>query len=179
MTAIFPDLITQIVSSYCANNTVGADALPGLIHEIYRTLASVNEPAEAVEKPVPAVPPKRSVSPDYIVCLEDGKKLKMLKRHLQSAYGMTPADYRARWDLPQDYPMVAPNYAERRSALAKQIGLGRRSEEAAEIEAAGNADADVPGGPVSPGAQTWLEERLNEGPMGGSTSAPLQLCTPS
>ena len=152
MTTASSELITltaQIVSAHCANNTVEAEALPGLIHEIYRALASVTgSPEVPVEKPVPAVPPKRSVFPDYIVCLEDGKKLKMLKRHLQSAYGMTPADYRARWDLPQDYPMVAPNYAEKRSALAKQAGLGRRSEEAAEAEAAGDADAaadaDVP-----------------------------------
>ena len=125
-------LTAQITSAHCANNTVEAEALPGLIHLIYQALASVDEPAAVPEKPVPAVSPKRSVFPDYIVCLEDGKKLKMLKRHLQSAYGMTPADYRARWDLPQDYPMVAPNYAERRSVLAKEIGLGRRNEEAAD-----------------------------------------------
>ncbi len=140
MTTASADLIAltaQITSAHCANNTVEAEALPGLIHQIYQALASVNEPAEvAVEKPVPAVPPKRSVFPDYIVCLEDGKKLKMLKRHLQSAYGMTPADYRTKWDLPQDYPMVAPNYAEKRSVLAKQIGLGRKGDEAAEAETA-------------------------------------------
>ena len=143
MTTAFADLIVltaQITSAHCSNNTIEAEALPGLIHQIYQALASVDEPVEAVEKPVPAVPPKRSVFPDYIVCLEDGKKLKMLKRHLNSIYGMTPADYRARWDLPEDYPMVAPNYAEKRSALAKQIGLGRRSEEGAEAETA----ADVP-----------------------------------
>ncbi len=146
MTAASADLITltaQIVSAHCANNTVEAEALPRLILQIYQALASVNESAEVVvEKPVPAVPPKRSVYPDYIVCLEDGKKLKMLKRHLNSAYGMTPADYRARWDLPQDYPMVAPNYAEKRSVLAKQSGLGRKGEEAAEAKAP--VPADVP-----------------------------------
>ena len=112
--------------------TEPAGALPDLIRQIYQALVSVDEPAEAAKKPVPAVPPKRSVFPDYIVCLEDGKKLKMLKRHLQSAYGMTPADYRVRWDLPQDYPMVAPNYVEKRSALARQIGLGRKGEAEAE-----------------------------------------------
>ena len=150
MTAASAGLITltaQIVSAHCANNTVEAETLPGLIRQIYEALASVNEPAKAVaEKPVPAVPPKRSVLPDYIVCLEDGKKLRMLKRHLQSAYGMTPADYRAKWDLPQSYPMVAPNYAEKRSTLAKQLGLGRRSGEAAgtTTEAEAAADADVP-----------------------------------
>ena len=147
MTTASADLITltaQIVSAHCTNNTVEAEALPGLIRQIYQALASVSEPAEAPKKPVPAAPPKRSVFPDYIVCLEDGKKLKMLKRHLQSAYGMTPADYRAKWDLPQDYPMVAPNCAEKRSVLAKQIGLGRKGEKVAEAEAAGDADADVP-----------------------------------
>ncbi len=135
MTATSSNLIVltaQITSAHCANNTVEAEALPGLILQIYQALASVNESADVVvEKPVPAVPPKRSVFPDYIVCLEDGKKLKMLKRHLQSSYGMTPADYRAKWDLPNDYPMVAPNYAEKRSTLAKQAGLGRKGKEAA------------------------------------------------
>ena len=152
MTTASADLITltaQITSAHCANNTVEAETLPGLIRQIYGALASVNEPAKAVaEKPVPAVPPKRSVFPDYIVCLEDGKKLRMLKRHLQSTYGMTPADYRAKWDLPQNYPMVAPNYAEKRSTLAKQLGLGRRSggEEAAgtTTKAEAAADAEVP-----------------------------------
>ena len=109
MTAASAGLITltaQIVSAHCANNTVAAEALPDLIRQIYQALASANEPAQVVEKPVPAVPPKRSVFPDYIVCLEDGKKLKMLKRHLKTAYNMSPADYRAKWDIPQDYPMV-------------------------------------------------------------------------
>ncbi len=139
MTAASSDLVAltaQITSAHCANNTVEAEALPGLIHLIYRALASVDEPAVLLDKPVPAAPPRRSVFPDYIVCLEDGRKLKMLKRHLLSAYGMTPADYRAKWDLPQDYPMVAPSYAARRSVLAKQIGLGRRNEE--------TAGADIP-----------------------------------
>ena len=140
MTAVLPDLLSltaQITSAHCSNNTVEADALPGLIHQVYQALASVDAPAAVAEKPVPAVPLKRSVFPDYIVCLEDGKKLKMLKRHLQTAYGMTPADYRTKWDLPQDYPMVAPNYAEKRSALAKQIGLGHKpGERTGEDEAA-------------------------------------------
>ena len=135
-------LTAQITSAHCANNTVEAEALPDLIRQIYQALAAVDEPAVPAEKPVPAVPVKRSVFPDYIVCLEDGKKLMMLKRHLRSAYNMSPADYRARWDLPQDYPMVAPNYTERRSVLAKQIGLGRRSEETAHDKAA--ADTDTP-----------------------------------
>ena len=148
MPATSSDLIVltaQITSAYCANNTVEADVLPGLIHQIYQALASVDEPAAAsVEKPTPAVPPKRSVFPDYIVCLEDGKKLKMLKRHLQSAYNMTPDAYRDRWGLPLDYPMVAPNYAEKRSVLAKQIGLGRKSGESAQDEVVADVDVDLP-----------------------------------
>ncbi len=128
------DLLTltaQIVSAHCMNNTVAADALPGLVHRVHAALTAAEAPAESVItlERTPAVPIKRSVFPDYIICLEDGKKLKMFKRHLQSAYGLTPADYRTRWDLPADYPMVAPNYAEKRSALAKKIGLGRRSGE--------------------------------------------------
>ena len=103
---------------------------------MYSTLRGLGAEPPAPEQREPAVPIKRSVFPDYIVCLEDGKKLKMLKRHLQSAYGMTPADYRTKWDLPNDYPMVAPNYAERRSTLAKQIGLGQRNSVEAEPDTA-------------------------------------------
>ncbi len=119
-------LTAQIVSAHVSNNTVPADGLTALIRQVYQALAGVGVATPEPEKLQPAVPVKRSVFPDYIVCLEDGKKLKMLKRHLQSAYGMTPDQYRERWGLPQDYPMVAPNYAERRSALARQIGLGRK-----------------------------------------------------
>ncbi len=127
------ELVAQIVSAHVSNNTVEAAALPALIQEVYKALnglkGGVSE-AAAAEKPVPAVPIKKSVYPDYIVCLEDGKKLKMLKRHLQSSYNMTPDQYRERWGLPRDYPMVAPSYAERRSDLAKEIGLGRKTEPA-------------------------------------------------
>ena len=130
MTTASVDLIAltaQITSAHCVNNTVEAEALPGLIHQIYQALASVNEPAAvAVEKPVPAVPPKRSVFPDYIVCLEDGKRFKSLKRHLRTQYNMTPEQYRDKWGLPPDYPMVAPNYAVARSQLAKEMGLGQQ-----------------------------------------------------
>ena len=119
-------LTAQIVSAHVSNNSVPSEALASLIRQVHQALAGVGQPAAEPEKPQPAVPVKRSVFPDYIVCLEDGKKLKMLKRHLQSAYGMTPDQYRERWGLPGDYPMVAPNYAERRSALARQIGLGRK-----------------------------------------------------
>ena len=119
-------LTAQIVSAHVSNNTVASEDLSALIRQVHQALANAGQAAPEPEKLQPAVPVKRSVFPDYIVCLEDGKKLKMLKRHLQSAYNMTPEAYRERWGLPPDYPMVAPNYAERRSALARQIGLGRK-----------------------------------------------------
>ncbi len=119
-------LTAQIVSAHVSNNSVTPDALPSLIQEVYRTLAGVEKEPVSAEKPQPAVPVKRSVFPDHIVCLEDGKKLKMLKRHLKTAYNMTPEQYRERWQLPPDYPMVAPNYARHRSSLAKKIGLGTK-----------------------------------------------------
>jgi predicted transcriptional regulator len=121
-------LTAQIVAAHVSNNTVTHEALPGLIHEIYKTLSGMGReaPSAVVEKPQPAVPAKKSVFPDYIVCLEDGKKLKMLKRHLKTAYDMTPEQYRERWGLAADYPMVAPNYARHRSSLAKKIGLGTK-----------------------------------------------------
>lgn len=120
------ELAAQIVSAYVANNEFAAEGLPALIRDVYSALETAGRAVPEPEKLQPAVPVKRSVFPDYIVCLEDGKKLKMLKRHLQSAYGMTPEQYRERWNLPADYPMVAPNYAERRSTLAREIGLGRK-----------------------------------------------------
>lgn len=118
-------LTSDIVSSHVANNTVAVSDLPQLIQNVFATLASLGMPTQP-EKPKqePAVPIRSSVKPDYIVCLEDGKKLKMLKRHLMTAYGLTPDAYRAKWGLPPDYPMVAPNYAEARRKLAKEIGLG-------------------------------------------------------
>ena len=120
-------LTTEIVAAHVSNNTVAVTDLPQLIEQVYRTLANVGvEPAPTVERPQPAVPIKKSVTPDYIICLEDGKKLKMLKRHLKTAYDMTPEEYRAAYDLPKTYPMVAPNYAEQRRALAKSIGLGTK-----------------------------------------------------
>ncbi len=123
-----PSLTTQIVAAYVSNNTVAVHDLPGLIRQVHAALANVGGSAEITpERPQPAVPVKRSVLPDYIVCLEDGKKLKMLKRHLKTAFNMTPEEYRDRWDLPPDYPMVAPNYASQRSRLAKEIGLGTRA----------------------------------------------------
>ena len=117
-------LTARIVSAHLSNNPVASDALPGLILDVYRSLSGVGtEPARA-EKALPAVPVKKSVFPDYIICLEDGKKLKTLKRHLKTAYDLTPEQYRERWGLAPEYPMVAPNYAAHRSALARQIGLG-------------------------------------------------------
>lgn len=121
-------LTSDIVAAHVSNNSVATADLPILIDQVYKTLASVGaEPEPAEEKPIPAVPVKKSVTPDHIVCLEDGKKLKMLKRHLKTAYDMTPEEYRDRWDLPADYPMVAPNYAKQRSKLAREIGLGTRA----------------------------------------------------
>jgi predicted transcriptional regulator len=121
-------LTTEIVAAYLSNNTVTANDIPAVIEQVFKTLANVNsESTISADRPQPAVPIKKSVHPDYIICLEDGKKLKMLKRHLKTAYNMSPEDYRERWGLPNDYPMVAPNYAKQRSKLAKDIGLGTRS----------------------------------------------------
>ncbi len=113
---------TKIVAAHVSHNPIAAGDLPGVIATVHQALATLGpEP-----KPTPAVPIKQSVKPEYIVCLEDGKKQKMIKRHLKTAHDMTPDDYRKRWGLPSDYPMVAPNYAKQRSALAKKIGLGRK-----------------------------------------------------
>ena len=126
------ELVAQIVSAHCVGNTVAAEALPALIHRVHAGLTQVDQPVQATsetpvpERPVPAVHPRRSVFPDHIVCLENGKRLKMLKRHLRMAYGMTPRQYRERWGLPPDYPMTAPGYAERRREVAMKIGLGRK-----------------------------------------------------
>ena len=131
-----PDLLrltAQIVSAHVSKNRLEMEALPSLIQSVYRSLSTAGT-AEAAptEAQAPAVPIRKSVFPDYIVCLEDGKKLKMLKRHLMSSYGMTPEAYRAKWGLPRDYPMVAPSYAVTRSGLAKKSGLGRKPAAAAE-----------------------------------------------
>jgi len=122
-------LTADIVAAHVSNNSVAVGELPQLIRQIYGTLASVGGAAATaeIERPQPAVPIKKSVMPDFIVCLEDGRKLKMLKRHLKTAFNMTPEQYRERWGLAADYPMVAPNYAKQRSRLAKEIGLGTRA----------------------------------------------------
>ena len=117
-------LVTDIVASHVANNRMDSNELPQLIRQVYSTLSSIGETEVAPERPHPAVPIKKSVTPEYVICLEDGKKLKMLKRHLKTSYNMTPDEYRERWGLPADYPMVAPNYAIQRRELAKKIGLG-------------------------------------------------------
>jgi predicted transcriptional regulator len=117
------NLVGRITSAYVSNNAVSIKDVPGLIDTVHRSLLSCSV-AAATNFPEPAVPVKKSVTPQYLICLEDGKKLKMLKRHLKTAYNMTPEEYRAKWGLPPDYPMVAPNYASHRSSLAKKLGLG-------------------------------------------------------
>ena len=123
-------LTTDIVTSHLSRNPVGAGEISTLIKDVYATLSTVGEMTEEEEKPEPVVAIRKSIHPDYIICLEDGKKLKMLKRHLKTSYNMTPEEYRERWNLPADYPMVAPNYAEQRRNLAKKIGLGTRRKKA-------------------------------------------------
>ena len=122
------ELTAEVVSAYVGNNPVAAGDLATLISDVHSALGKTTTVTESepAEKPVPAVNPKRSVTRDHIVCLEDGKKFKSLKRHLMSHYGMTPEEYREKWGLPADYPMVAPSYAEQRSRLAREMGLGRK-----------------------------------------------------
>ncbi len=120
-------LTSDIVAAHVSNNSVSVEDLPSLITNVYGALSGLGQSAPAVEEKLePAVSVRSSVKPDYIVCLEDGKKLKMLKRHLMTHYSLTPEQYRQRWNLPADYPMVAPNYAAKRRELAKKIGLGRK-----------------------------------------------------
>ncbi len=119
-------LTTDIVAAHVSFNTVPVGELSELIAQVHKSLAQAGTGQAGKERPAPAVPIRKSVTPNFIICLEDGKKLKMLKRRLKTAYGLTPEQYRERWGLAADYPMVAPNYARQRSKLAKQIGLGRR-----------------------------------------------------
>ena len=120
-------LTADIVAAHVSNNSVAVGDLPRMIADVYDSLSGLGEaPTPVEEELVPAVAVRSSIKPDFLVCLEDGKKLKMLKRHLKTAYNMTPDEYRQRWGLPSDYPMVAPNYAAQRSKLAKEIGLGTR-----------------------------------------------------
>jgi predicted transcriptional regulator len=121
------EMTADIVSAFVSNNSVPAQELPALIQSVHRALSGVSAAPEVVEAAPrePAVPVKKSVHPDFLVCLEDGRKFKSLKRHLRTKYNMSPEDYRSRWGLPKEYPMVAPNYAKARSDLAKQMGLGQ------------------------------------------------------
>lgn len=122
------ELTSEIVSAYVSNNSVPASELPQLINEVYIALTRVGTVTveASVEPPKPAISVKKSINPDFIICLEDGKKFKSLKRHLRTQYNMSPEQYREKWGLPSDYPMVAPNYAEARSRLAKEMGLGQQ-----------------------------------------------------
>ena len=121
------ELTSDIVAAHVSNNPVPIGELPGLIETVFGKLSVLSAPREEPKVELkPAVNPKKSVTDDFIICLEDGKKLKMLKRHLKTAYDMTPEDYRQKWGLAHDYPMVAPNYAKKRQQLAKKIGLGRK-----------------------------------------------------
>jgi len=120
-------LTTKIVTAYVSNNTVADTQITDVIHSVYGSFDNLsNGTTEPPTRQKPAVPIKRSITPDHIICLEDGKQLKMLKRYLRTTHAMTPEEYRLKWGLPADYPMVAPNYAKRRSAFAKEIGLGKR-----------------------------------------------------
>lgn len=126
------EMTAEVVSAYVGNNNLESSRLPGVINTVFSSLSNLGNRGkprfvQPTERPRAAVPIKRSVTPEYLVCLEDGKKLKMLKRHLRSAYGLTPEEYRAKWGLPADYPMVAPNYAAVRSEYAKKIGLGKNA----------------------------------------------------
>lgn len=122
------ELTAEVVAAYVSNNSLPVAELPALISDVYGALGRTSAPVQQpqAEKPKPAVPVKKSVTDDYIICLEDGKKFKSLKRHLMTHYNLTPEEYREKWDLPADYPMVAPNYAAARSRLAKQMGLGHK-----------------------------------------------------
>ena len=121
------ELTAEIVAAYVSNNSVAANDLPSVISQVHAALGGATMPVEeVVEKPKPAVSVRRSIQNDYLICLEDGQKFKSLKRHLMTHYGLTPEQYREKWELPADYPMVAPAYAEARSRLAKEMGLGQK-----------------------------------------------------
>jgi len=121
-------LTAKIVAAHVASNQLNANALPSLIQSVFQSLSTVDDTPVAALQSAPAVPWKKSVFPDFIICLEDGKKFSMLKRHLRTSYNLTPEQYRKKWGLPWDYPMVAPNYSSRRTVLAKQVGLGRKAD---------------------------------------------------
>ncbi|MEO6340019.1 MAG: MucR family transcriptional regulator [Caulobacteraceae bacterium] len=143
------EMTADIVAAYVSNNSVTAADLPAVIQQVHRALAGVVDGATAQEPAPPATPAvsvKKSITPDFLICLEDGRKFKSLKRHLRTKYDMSPEQYRAKWNLPKDYPMVAPNYAQARSALAKQMGLGQGGRKAAAAKpAAGRRKAPAKG----------------------------------
>ena len=124
-------MAVDVVAAYVSNNQVSAGQIPEIIHSVFGSMNALDGPSAelgtALQKPATSI--RKSVTPEYLICLEDGKKLKMLKRHLRTTYDMTPEEYRAKWNLPPDYPMVSPNYAKQRSEFAKQIGLGRKAGE--------------------------------------------------
>ena len=154
-------LTAQIVVAHISHNQVAADALPDMIQSIYHSLASAGTPGSTPTTAlVPAVPAKMSVFPDFLICLEDGKKLKMLKRYLKTRFGMTTADYREKWSLPPDYPMVAPNYTRTRSRLALSAGLGRKSSPQAD-----EPEASEPSQPSEP-VVTKVKARRARGTKG-------------
>jgi predicted transcriptional regulator len=126
------EMTADIVSAYVGNNSVSAAELPNLIQSVHRALSGITGASEAAPEPLkePAVSVRKSITPDFLICLEDGRKFKSLKRHLRTKYNMSPEDYRAKWGLAKDYPMVAPNYAKARSDLAKQMGLGQGGRQA-------------------------------------------------
>jgi predicted transcriptional regulator len=130
------ELTVDVIAAYVSNNPVPVSELPSLIAQVHQSLAGLSTASETtpLEKLTPAVPIKKSVTPEYIVCLDDGKKFKSLKRHLKTTFGITPEEYRAKWNLPVDYPMVAPAYAAARSELAKKMGLGRKSKAAEPVK---------------------------------------------
>jgi predicted transcriptional regulator len=132
----FVEMTADIVSAYVSNSSVSVADLPALIHRALSDIANGAQAQEAAPPATPAVPIKKSITPDYLICLEDGRKFKSLKRHLRTKYDMSPDQYRAKWGLPKDYPMVAPNYAAARSNLAKQMGLGQGGRKAAAPAAA-------------------------------------------
>lgn len=155
------DLTTEIVVAYAGSHTLPASELPGLIDSVFgalRKLGTVAEPAPSAEALVPAVPVTKSVTPAYLVCLEDGRKVKLLKSHLAKHHGLTPAAYRQRWGLAKDYPMTAPAYAAARATLAKSIGLGRKPVEAAAASAPEPAPAPVPVAP-QPARRVYMRKR--------------------
>ncbi len=141
-------LTADIVSAHVSHNSISTAEVPALIRSVYEALDRAGQPEiKAQPAPEPAVPVRSSIKPDYLVCLEDGKKLKMLKRYLRTNYNMTPDEYRAKWGLPKDYPMVAPSYREARSTLAHQIGLGRKPAAVAAAPKAAKAPAKAPKAP--------------------------------